>query len=165
MRIESVVWCCVVSCSLVAAARGTMCVDDCAALAVAPLGFCSRDVSRVMFDFVVSAGSRSESGVPPVSAETPDGRRSVGQSDGSGDWGKYGFFPGERQIFASQIFIHRGKFSRDFAKSGKPAPPAARHLLVRLRRGPGPGDLPPRATRSLRAFSSATARAAESEVA
>ena len=60
-------------------------------------------------------------------------------------WGKYGFFSGERQIFASQIFIHRGKFSRYFAKSGKPAPPAARHLLVRLRRGPGPGDLPPRA--------------------
>ena len=42
----------------------------------------------------------------------------------------------QRQIFASQIFIHRGKFLRDFGKSGKPpSPPAARHLLVRLRRG------------------------------
>ena len=27
---------------------------------------------------------------------------------------------GHRQIFASQIFIHRGKFLRDFSKSGKP---------------------------------------------
>ena len=25
----------------------------------------------------------------------------------------------QRQIFASQIFIHRGKFLRDFGKSGK----------------------------------------------
>ena len=34
-----------------------------------------------------------------------------------------------RQISVKQIFIQRGKFSRDFARSGKPAPPGARQSL------------------------------------
>ena len=52
-------------------------------------------------------------------------------------WGRRGFFSKKRQIFVRQISIHRGKFSRDFSKSGKPplAYLGARHLLVRLRRG------------------------------
>ena len=35
-------------------------------------------------------------------------------------WGRPVFSFDQRQIFASQIFIHRGKFLRDFSKSGKP---------------------------------------------
>ena len=38
-------------------------------------------------------------------------------------WPRQGFFSNERQIFVRQISIHRGKFLRDFAKSGKPRPP------------------------------------------
>ena len=50
-------------------------------------------------------------------------------------WGSWGFFSKKRQIFVRQISIHRGKFSRDFAKSGKPPPSPRAISLVRLRRG------------------------------
>ena len=50
-------------------------------------------------------------------------------------WGSWGFFSNKRQIFVRQISIHRGKFSRDFAKSGKPPPSPRAISLVRLRRG------------------------------
>jgi hypothetical protein len=52
-----------------------------------------------------------------------------------GGWGSWGFFSKKRQIFVRQISIHRGKFSRDFAKSGKPPPSPRAISLVRLRRG------------------------------
>ena len=47
-------------------------------------------------------------------------------------WGKWGFFSGQRQIFASEIFIHRGKFSRDFRKHGRavPAPRTGRFSKI-----------------------------------
>ena len=50
-------------------------------------------------------------------------------------WGSWGFFSKKRQFFVRQISIHRGKFSRDFAKSGKPPPSPRAISLVRLRRG------------------------------
>ena len=67
-------------------------------------------------------------------------------------WGKWGFFSGQRQIFASQIFIHRGKFSRDFRKHGRavPAPRTGRFSKIcppLPSFGPQAGSSPCQATR------------------